>query len=212
MKIMIVDEHVLFRQGLQNLLSRELGFDIIGVAATGREAVDKSLDLRPDVVLMENWLPDGSSVATMREIIAHRPDCKVVILATHDTDENLFVALRSGAQGFILKDTPVSQLVAALKGLERGQLALPRSMAKRVINEFTRLGSESPSESGVLDQLSRREIEVLRHVGSGANNGEIAEQIAISEHTVKVHVRNIQKKLSLQNRAQVASYARRYGL
>jgi DNA-binding NarL/FixJ family response regulator len=212
MKIMIADEHVLFRQGLQNLLSREQGIDIIGVAATCREAVEKSLDLQPDVVLLENWLPDGSGVAAMRDIIAHRPECKVVILATHDTDENLFVALRSGAQGFILKDTPVSQLVAALKGLELGELALPRSMAKRVINEFTQMGSEAASASGVLDHLSRREVEVLRHVGSGANNREIAVRIAISEHTVKVHVRNIQKKLSLQNRAQVASYARRYGL
>src|SRR5215216_5902914 len=124
MRILVVDPHVLFRQGLQSLLSKETGFEIVGVAAGCREAVDKLLAFQPELVLLEVELTDGSGLACMREIIARRPQCSVVILATQDTDENLFEALRSGAQGFILKDTPVSQLVAALKGLQQGQMAL----------------------------------------------------------------------------------------
>jgi DNA-binding NarL/FixJ family response regulator len=210
-RILIVDPHVLFRQGLQSLLSKETGFEVIGVAAGCREAVDRLLTFQPELVLLEVELTDGSGLACMREIIARRPQCNVVILATQDTDENLFEALRSGAQGFILKDTPVSQLVAALKGLQLGQMALSRSQVTRVINEFSRLGSQVTPQSAVFNALSRRELEVLRHIGSGANNSEIAARIAISEHTVKVHVRNIRKKLDLQNRAQIASAARRYG-
>jgi DNA-binding NarL/FixJ family response regulator len=210
-RILIVDPHVLFRQGLQSLLSKETGFEVIGVAAGCREAVDRLLTFQPELVLLEVELTDGSGLACMREIIARRPQCNVVILATQDTDENLFEALRSGAQGFILKDTPVSQLVAALKGLQLGQMALSRSQVTRVINEFSRLGSQVTPQSAVFNSLSRRELEVLRHIGSGANNSEIAARIAISEHTVKVHVRNIRKKLDLQNRAQIASAARRYG-
>src|SRR6266496_1474304 len=126
MRTLIVDPHVLFRQGLQSLLSKEPGFEIVGVAASCREAVDKLLILQPDLVLLEVGLPDGSGLACLREIVAHRPDCNVVMLATQDADENLFEALRSGAQGLILKDTPISRLVAALKGMERGQTALSR--------------------------------------------------------------------------------------
>jgi DNA-binding NarL/FixJ family response regulator len=212
MRILIVDPHVLFRQGLQSLLSKETDFEIIGVAASCREAVDKLLILEPDLVLLEVGLPDGSGLACLREIVAHRPGCNVVMLATQDDDENLFEALRSGAQGLILKDTPISQLVAALRGMERGQMALSRFQVKRVINEFSRVGGEATPQSAVFDALSRRELEVLRHIGSGANNREIASRIDISENTVKVHVRNIRKKLALQNRAQIASAARRYGL
>jgi DNA-binding NarL/FixJ family response regulator len=212
MRILIVDPHVLFRQGLQNLLSKEAGFEIIGVAASCHEAVDKLLILQPDLVLLEAVLPDGSGLACLREIVAHRPECNVVMLATQDADENLFEALRSGAQGLIVKDTPVSQFVAALRGMERGEMALSRSQVKRVINEFARQASQSTTQSHLFDNLSRRELEILRHIGSGANNREIASRIAISEHTVKVHVRNIRKKLALQNRAQIASVARRYWL
>jgi DNA-binding NarL/FixJ family response regulator len=212
MKILIVDKHFLFRQGLESLLSQEPGFDVVGVSGTCQEAVDKSLRLQPDVVLLGIGLPDGNELDAMREIVAHRPECRVVILTNEDTDEHLFQALRSGAKGFILKNTPVSQLAAALKGLEQGQLALSRSFAKRVINEFARQGSQSGPESGAFDHLGRREIEVLRQIGSGASNREIALRLAITEHTVKVHIRNIHKKLDLQNRDQISSYARRYGL
>ncbi len=212
MRILIVDPHVLFRQGLQSLLSKETGFEIVGVAASCGEAVEKVLILQPDLVLLEIGLRDGGGLACLREIVAHRPGCNVVMLATQDADENLFEALRSGAQGLILKDTPISQLVAALRGMEQGQMALSRSQVKRVINEFSRLGSQSTTQSRVFDDLSRRELEILRHIGTGANNREIASRFAISEHTVKVHVRNIRKKLALQSRAQIAGIARRYGL
>jgi DNA-binding NarL/FixJ family response regulator len=212
MKIMIVEKHILFRQGLQSLLSKEPGFEVVGVADSCREAVDKALTLQPDVVLLAIGFPDGSGLGALREIVAHRPESNVVILTTHDSDEYLFGALRSGAQGYILKDTPVSQLVAALKGLEQGQLAISRAMATRVINDFSRLVNQSPPHSGAFDRLSQREIDVLREVGSGGNNREIAARLGISEHTVKIHVRNMEKKLALENRAQIASYARRYGL
>src|SRR5262249_21356390 len=124
----------------------------------------------------------------------------------------LFEALRSGAQGFILKDMPISQLVAGLKGLEQGQLALSRGMTTRVINEFSRLANQSPLHFDPFERLSQRELEVLRHLGAGAINREIAARLYISEHTVKVHVRSIQKKLALENAAQVARYARHHGL
>jgi DNA-binding NarL/FixJ family response regulator len=211
-KILIVDRHILFRQGLQSLLSREVGLDIVGVAASCREALDQVLALQPDVILLAIGLPDGSGLNALRDIVAHRPESNVVILTTQDSDEYLFEALRSGARGFILKDTPVSQLVAALKGLEQGQLALTRGMATRVINEFVRLAKESPPHFDPFDHLSQREIEVLRHLKSGANNLEIADRLAVSEHTVKNHVRSIERKLALENRTQIASYARRYGL
>jgi DNA-binding NarL/FixJ family response regulator len=212
MRILIVDPHVLFRQGLQSLLSKETGFEIIDVAASCREAVDKLLILHPDLVLLEVALPDGSGLVCLREIVARRPECNVVMLATQDVDEYLFEALRMGAQGLIVKDTPIAQLVAALRGMELGQMALSRSQVKRVIKEFARLASQPTNQSNVFDDLSRRELEILQHIGSGANNREIASRFAISEHTVKVHVRNIRKKLALQSRAQIASIARQYGL
>jgi DNA-binding NarL/FixJ family response regulator len=212
MKILVVDTNILFRQGLQSLLAPEVDVDIVGGAASCREALTQIVELRPNVVLLELDLLEGSGPDYMQQIVARHPECRVVVMAAQYSDEQLFGALRVGAHGFILKNTSIVQLVAALKGLEQGHLALSRQMERTVINEFTRRQSLKTEQSMAFDHLGRREIEVLKLIVLGASNRQIANRMEISEHTVNIHALSIQRKLGLHDRSEISSYARRYGL
>ena len=212
MTVLIVDEHVLFREGLERLLSGEPDFQVVGQAGRLREAVDKAAELIPDLVLLDIGSSNGNGFDTLRAILKQRPGSNVVMLANEDSNEYLFDALRSGARGYLLKNLPFSKLLTALRSLHNGEPLLSRTMTKRIIEEFSRLGQPLNLELSALQKLTARELEVLRHIGMGGSNRAIAARLVISENTVKVHVRNILEKLKLKNRSQAASIARARGI
>jgi DNA-binding NarL/FixJ family response regulator len=209
-KILIADEHVLFREGLQSLLSREPDMDVVGQTSTVQATVEQVVKLKPDVVLLDINLQDGSGLEALRSLKTQIPECSVVILSDQDTNENLFDAFRSGGNGYVLKDTPIESLVTALRALARGEPILSRLLTRRIVEEYARQGYKGNQVELSLDSLTVRELEILRHVGTGASNREIAVRLSISEHTVKAHVRNIFEKLRLEKRSQMVGMSRRY--
>lgn len=208
-RILIVDDHVLLRDGLIRLFEPQPDFEVVGDVGTVHDAIAKAVELKPDLVLMDIKLPDGDGVEATRVILAKLPKTKVVILTMHESDELLFEALRGGAKGYLLKNTPATKLVAALRALEQGEAPLSRSMTSRLIDDFARMGKIHQAESDGLDLLTPRELEVLKHLATEASNREIAEKLFISENTVKHHVHSILKKLKFRNRREVANFANR---
>lgn len=209
MRILIVDDHILFREGLASILEPEPDIKIVGMAGTVREAVETSRTVNPDIILMDFGLPDGTSVEATRLILDEFPEQKIVFLTISDEDEDLFSAIRIGAKGYLLKDLHPQKLIDALRSVQRGESALSRYMTMRVMEEFSRTRkSEYPLE--VI--LTRREVEVLRAIASGLSNLEIAKRLSISESTVKYHVHSILGKLNLSGRKEAAMYALDNGL
>lgn len=208
-RVVIVDDHILFREGLLSTIRSEPGIQVIGQAGTVREAVELVSSLNPDIVLMDFGLPDGTGVDATRAIMQDHPECKIVFLTMSEQDENLFAAIRSGARGYLLKNMHPTKLVATLKSVARGESALSRSMTARVIEEFSR--TKAPEHGGD-PTLTRRELDILRELASGFSNSEIAEHLVIAENTVKYHVHSILGKLALSDRREAAEYARKHGL
>jgi DNA-binding NarL/FixJ family response regulator len=212
LRVLIVDDHVLFREGLVGLLSQQPDITVIGQAGSVQAAVAKALELQPDLVLLDISLPDGSGLEAMNSILKSQPETKIVILTVHETSDFLLAAVRSGAKGYLLKNTPISRLVISLRALERGEAALSRRMFMQVMGEVKRLATMAdPNQVGV-PGLTHREQQVLELLGNKATNQEIALSLVISENTVKVHVRKILEKLKLVNRREASEYARRIGL
>lgn len=214
LSVLIVDEHILFREGLQSLLSQEPDFRVVGQVSSLHEAIECIHNLRPDVVLIDLHLEDGEGTDVLGALPSngHGPPPSVVMLASTAQDDALFEAIRRGAKGYILKSTPFASLAAALRRVQHGELALSRVMASRLIEHYRQLGNQRSTGPASLDALTPREFEVLRHLGTGASNQMIAKRLVISEHTVKVHVHNILAKLNLRNRAEAAALSRRHGL
>jgi DNA-binding NarL/FixJ family response regulator len=212
MKLLIVDDHVLFREGLVSLLSAYPDFEIVGQASSVREAIDLTRQLHPEVILMDFNLPDGTGAEATRAILAEQPGCAIVFLTIYETDENLFAAIRSGARGYLLKNLPISKLVASLRSLASGEAALSRAMTARLLNEFSRSTPAPESVPNPLNKLSPRELDVLKLISAGASNQEIAKNLFISENTVKHHIHNILDKLELPNRNAAGRLAREYRL
>lgn len=210
-RVLLVDAHVLFREGLERLLSGEPDFKVLGQAGLLREAVELAATLTPDLVLLDIGLANGTGLDTLRAILAVRPESTVVILTNEDSNENLFAALRAGARGYLLKTLTYAKLLTALRALRRGEPVLSRTMTTRIVEEFTRQGQPLNLELNMLQKLTTREVEILRHLSHGASNRDIAARLVISEHTVKVHVRNILDKLQLKNRSQAGTVARAGG-
>ncbi|MFC4008857.1 response regulator [Nonomuraea purpurea] len=200
-KVLVVDDQVLIRAGLAAML-RASGLDVVGEAADGAEAVRLAADLRPEVVLMDIRMPGMNGIAAMERILADAGGTppKVLILSTFDLDEYVYNALRTGASGFLLKDTPPGRLIAAIHTVAAGDVLLAPSVTKRLIETF--VSPPSPA-APVLDALTARETEVLRLVGHALSNKEIAERLAVSEGTVKTHLNRLMAKLGLSSRAQV---------
>lgn len=211
MRLLIAHEHVLFGEGLRSLLSTETGYEIVGRIGTLRETLDQVAVLKPNVVLMSAELAGSNLMETLREIGSRQAECQVVLLGAQDTDDELFEAFRAGAKGYIARATPVSHVLAALRALANGELIISRAQTSRLIQKFRMQMARPEPQPSVMDHLTRREIEVLRCVAGGATNQEIAQQLVISEHTVKIHVRNILDKLKMKNRGEAANFARRYG-
>jgi DNA-binding NarL/FixJ family response regulator len=206
MKILIADDHALFRDSLRSLLEAH-GLEVLGEARNGREAVDLARKLKPEVVLMDLSMPEMDGLAATRLISADLPEVKVVVLTASDEDAKLFEAIKSGAQGYLLKNLESEDFFALLDGVNRGEPALTPALARKLLQEFAR-PSQASAPPHDPDALTDREREVLELLVAGVtSNRKLARQLGVSENTVKFHVRNILDKLHLHNRAQVVSYA-----
>lgn len=212
MKILIADDHTLFRDSLSSLLTSR-GFEILGSARNGQEAVELARRLRPDLVLMDLSMPGLDGLAATRLISVEMPEVKVVILTASDEDAQLFDAIKSGAQGYLLKDLASKDLFSYLEGVGRGEPALTPHLAHKLLQEFARPPRPAPEPSNDPDALTEREREVLELLVQGVtSNRKLAKQLGVSENTIKFHVRNILDKLHLHNRAQVVGFALRHGI
>jgi DNA-binding NarL/FixJ family response regulator len=207
-RVLIADDHALFRDGLRSLLEAH-GIEVVAEARNGREAVELARLHRPDVVLMDLAMPELGGLGATRLLTAELPEIAVVVLTASEDDADLFEAVKSGAQGFLPKDLEASRFFALLDGVSRGEPALTPALARKVLDALARPAPESRTA----DALTERERDVLELLVQGAtSNRELAERLFVSENTVKYHLRNILQKLHLQNRAQVIAYAVRHGL
>lgn len=225
-RVLVADDQQLMRDGIASLLGIQDGIEIVGLAANGEEAVEKAMNLRPDVVLMDVRMPILDGVLATEHLHSSLPNCKVLMLTTFDDESYVLEALRVGASGYLLKDIPTIDLVQAIQAVHRGIYQLDPAVMSRVIAALPRPKPASPVEDSVhLEQgsnlasthlphaeLTDREIEVLRLIAQGATNREIAEQLVISEGTVKNHISNILSRLGLRDRTQAAIYAREQNL
>lgn len=212
MKILLVDDHILFREGLAGLIGSQPDLTVVGSADSVQDAIAKACTLKPDIILMDFGLPDGTGLDATHAILADAPDTKIIFLTMHEDDDRLFEALRSGAKGYLLKNTSVNQLLTFIRGVEQGEAAITRSMASRLLEHFAQMTPMSATPATELEILTARELEVLQELDTGATNREIAERLVISERTVKNHVSNILSKLNLKNRHEASHFARRHGL
>jgi DNA-binding NarL/FixJ family response regulator len=209
MNILIADDHALFRDSLRSLLEAH-GLSVIGEARNGREAVELARRLKPDIVLMDLSMPELDGLSATRLISADQPEVKVVVLTASDEDAKLFEAIKSGAQGYLLKNLESEEFFALLEGIGRGEPGLTPVLARKLLLEFAR-PAQTSAPAHDPDALTEREREVLELLVQGVtSNRKLARELGVSENTVKFHVRNILDKLHLHNRAQVVSYAIRH--
>lgn len=213
-RILLVDDQALFREGLRTLLSVWPDLEVVGEANNGQEALDLAPKIRPDVVLMDLRMPVLDGVAATRRLLAHTPQVKVIVLTTFDDDDHVFDGLRAGAVGYLLKDVPSEKLVEAIRAAAAGQSFLQPSVAVKVVAEFARLTAVTPlpATQPLVEPLSERELEILALVAHGLSNKEIAGDLYIAEGTVKNHVTNILSKLGVRDRTQAALKAKELGL
>jgi len=213
-RVLLVDDQALFREGLETLLSVHKDIQVVGQASNGQEAVEVAASVRPDVVLMDVRMPVLNGVRATRRLKKALPQCRVIVLTTFDDDEYVFDALHAGAVGYLLKDVASARLVEAIRATARGESILEPSVAAKVIAEFTRVSSMVPSAQmeQLVEPLSERELEILGLIARGASNKEIADQLFIAEGTVKNHVTHILGKLGVRDRTQAALKARELGL
>jgi len=209
MRIFIVDDHILFREGLASIISTYPDIEIAGMAGTVQEAVELARTIKPDIILMDYSLPDGTGAEATRSILEELPDCKTIFLTMSEDEETLFAAIRSGAKGYLLKNMAPQKLVAAIKSVQKGEAALSRKMTMRVLEELSRSKKTQMTENVT---ITLREIEVLKALAAGLSNQEIANRLYISENTVKSHVHSILEKLNLSDRKEAAEYARKHAL
>jgi DNA-binding NarL/FixJ family response regulator len=216
-RVLLVDDQALFREGLRLLLSTYADLVVVGEAGNGQEGVAQAQALRPDVTLMDLRMPILDGAAATRQIKTALPNCQVIVLTTFDDDEAVFEGLRAGAVGYLLKDVSSDKLAEAVRAAARGESFLQPAIAAKVVAEFARLGqtavAAAPNQNQTLaEPLSERELEVLACLSQGASNKEIAAQLFIAEGTVKNHITNILGKLGVTDRTQAALRGRDLGL
>nr|WP_273842753.1 response regulator transcription factor [Rubrobacter calidifluminis] len=209
-RVMIVEDQALMREGLRTLLELEEGVRVVGEASDGVEALEIIPDVRPDVALVDVRMPRMDGIELIERLGREHPKVAAIILTTFDDDEYVFRGLRAGARGYILKDTPSEELAAAIKKVHRGEAVLDGPITLKVISEIGRLAGPAAQRGGS-EVLSEREMEVLRLVASGASNREIARTLYITEGTVKNHISSILRKLGFRDRTQAALYAAERG-
>jgi DNA-binding NarL/FixJ family response regulator len=207
-RLLLVDDHALFRMGIASLLANHKSIQVIGEASNGQEALEAARHTQPDVILMDIHMPVCDGLEALTLIKQEMPGVRVVMLTVSDDDKNLFKAIKSGAQGYLLKNVEPRQLCESLESVIKGESVLSGPIATKILQEFKRPnpGSEEEPEP-VIEELTARETTILHLVAEGKTNKEIAAELVLSENTVKIHLRNILEKLHLKNRIQIAVYA-----
>ena len=208
LRVLVADDHALFRRGLQMVLDQEPDLELVGEAADGTEVVERAQELMPDVVLMDVRMPRRSGIEATREIKDLLPHCKILMLTISDDEADLYDAIKAGASGYLLKEIPIEEVADAIRSVWAGQSRISPSMASKLLSEFATMSKKADEPRQVpAPKLTDREMEVLQLVAQGLNNRDIAKQLYISENTVKNHIRNILEKLHLHSRMEAVVYA-----
>jgi two-component system NarL family response regulator len=208
LRVLVVDDHALFRRGLQTILEQESDLELVGEASDGAEAVDKAQELMPDVVLMDVRMPKRSGIEATTQIKDLLPHAKILMLTISDEEADLYDAIKAGASGYLLKEIPIEEVADAIRSVWAGQSRISPSMASKLLSEFSAMAKGGDDRPQVpTPKLTDREMEVLQLVAKGMNNRDIAKQLYISENTVKNHIRNILEKLHLHSRMEAVVYA-----
>jgi NarL family two-component system response regulator LiaR len=207
-RILVVDDHAVVREGLRALIDSEPGMTLVGEAADGEQAVQRARSLQPDVVLMDLVMPRKGGIEAIGEIVGENPDLRILVLTSFAEDDKVFPAIKAGALGYLLKDSSAEELLRAIRDVHRGEPSMHPTVAHKLMRELQRPSDLPPTE----EPLTEREVEVLRLVARGLSNQKIADRLVVSERTVRTHVSNILDKLHLANRTEAALYALREGL
>lgn len=207
-RILIADDHPVVREGLFAMLSRQSDFEVVGEARDGVEAVNKAKELSPEVVLMDLRMPELDGVEAMNQIKSAKPNTKFIILTTYSDDDYIFRGIEAGARGYLLKDAPREELFKAIRAVHRGESLIQPVVASKVLDRLTELSRRAPSG----EELSERELEVLRLIAKGAANKEIGVELSIAQSTVKTHISTIFQKLGVTDRTEAVTEALKKGI
>ncbi len=208
LKVLIVDDHALFRRGLQMVLEEEAHIEVVGQATDGQHAIEKAVEIMPDVVLMDVRMPKRSGIEATQKIKEALPHVKILMLTVSDEEADLYEAIKAGASGYLLKEISTEDVAEAIRSVWSGQSRISPAMASKLLTEFQAMSKRAEEREHVhTPRLTDREMEVLRLVAKGMNNRDIAKELYISENTVKNHVRNILEKLQLHSRMEAVVYA-----
>lgn len=208
LRVLVCDDHALFRRGLQMVLEQEADLELVGEAADGEEVVVRAQELMPDVILMDVRMPRMSGIEAAREIKEALPHVKILMLTISDDEADLYEAIKAGASGYLLKEIPIEEVAQAIRSVWAGQSRISPSMASKLLTEFAAMSKATEEKPAMpAPRLTEREMEVLRLVAQGLNNRDIATKLFISENTVKNHIRNILDKLHLHSRMEAVVYA-----
>jgi two-component system NarL family response regulator len=207
-RVLIVDDHALFRRGLQMVLQQEPDIEVVGEAADGSEAVSQAMDTTPDIVLMDVRMPRRGGIDACTALKDAVPSARIIMLTISDEEADLYEAIKAGAMGYLLKEISIEEVASAIRAVHGGQSLISPAMASKLLTEFASMIKRSDERQQVpAPRLTEREMEVLRLVAKGLNNRDIAKQLFISENTVKNHIRNILEKLQLHSRMEAVVYA-----
>jgi len=207
-RVLVVDDHALFRRGLEMVLAQEPDLELVGEAGDGAEAVHQAADLLPDVVLLDVRMPKRGGIEACAAIKEVAPSAKIIMLTISDVEADLYDAIKAGANGYLLKEISIDEVATGIRAVHEGQSLISPSMASKLLSEFASMIKKSDERQQVpVPRLTERELQVLKLVARGQNNREIARQLFISENTVKNHVRNILEKLQLHSRMEAVFYA-----
>ena len=207
-RVLVVDDHALFRRGLQMVLEQETDIDVVGEASDGAEALEKAIETVPDIVLMDVRMPKRGGIDACTSIKDAVPSAKIVMLTISDEEADLYEAIKAGASGYLLKEISIEEVAAAIRAVHEGQSLISPSMASKLLTEFATMVKKTDERQQVpVPRLTDREMEVLKLVAKGMNNRDIAKHLFISENTVKNHIRNILEKLQLHSRMEAVVYA-----
>jgi len=207
-RVLIVDDHPVVREGIGSMLKKETDFRVVGEASNGLEALEKARELSPDVVLMDLRMPEMDGVEAISRIRAEKPDIKFIILTTYSDDEYIFKGIAAGARAYLLKDAPRDELFKAIRMVSRGESLIQPVVASRVLDKLAELSRKTPAA----DTLSDREIEVLRLMAGGESNKDIADHLSITQSTVKTHITSIFQKLNVTTRTEAVTNALKKGI
>ncbi len=208
LRVLVVDDHALFRRGLQMVLEQEGDLELVGEASDGAEAIQRAQELMPDVILMDVRMPKRSGIEAAGQIKDLLPHVKILMLTISDEEADLYEAIKAGASGYLLKEIPIEEVADAIRSVWAGQSRISPSMASKLLSEFAAMSKASAERPQMpAPRLTEREMEVLKLVAQGMNNRDIAKELFISENTVKNHIRNILEKLHLHSRMEAVVYA-----